>query len=219
MFIHARMLSKTFKETVVFSNLSFTIPFASVFALTGPNGSGKSTLLKMMAGIIRPDTGFIFISERQEATDYLPPASDASAVLPGSIYLSQETQLFNELTVADNLNIFSSVKAPAGQKRKMERNPVQAHLVQKLGLRDFWHKSVSKLSGGQKQRVHLAIALAANAPIYLLDEPDAGIDVHYLTALGELLRQMAQSGRTVIFSTHNQSLLANLADAGLELGK
>jgi ABC-2 type transport system ATP-binding protein len=171
---------------------SFRLPAGHVCALVGPNGAGKSTLLGILAGLLRPSDGEALVRGRTPAE-----ARDRIA------YVAQEKPLYGQLTIAETLRMGQDLNPARWDMATAER------IVGDGGL-DQGHR-VRTLSGGQRTRVALALALGKRPEVLLLDEPMADLDPlarHQL--MGNLLAEAADSGATVVISSH---ILAELEGA------
>ena len=166
--------------------------------VVGPSGSGKSTLLGLLSGFLRPQGGQLMLAGRPLSG----PDSDLTLV-------QQEHALFPWRTVLGNVEFGLEVRGLARRSRH-ERALEALRLV---GLESFAQRRVHELSGGQRQRVAIARAFAVNPKLLLMDEPFSALDVTTRNTLGDELRRLWQeTGRTVLFVTHN-------LDEALRLGQ
>jgi iron complex transport system ATP-binding protein len=185
---------------------------STVTAIVGPNGAGKSTLLRDLAGLRAPQRGAVHLDDAPLA------AIDAATRARALAYLPQTTPLAYDLTVADVvmlgrtpfLNRFAG--PGAADRRAVDR------AIERVGLAVTATRPLSSLSGGERQRVMLARMLATEAPVLLLDEPTAALDVGHALAFMDLCRELAAGGRTVIAALHDLDLARRSADAALVLG-
>ena len=154
----------------------------------GPNGAGKTTLSEVIAGWRPCDEGRILFPE-------------ANGSGPPKIGLApQELAVYPTLSVAENLQVFAELAGFSGQKAEAQITAT----AQMLGIGGVLGQQAGSLSGGQQRCVHTAIALIANPPVLLLDEPTAGVDVEHRRYLLGLVRELAATGgRTVIYTTHH----------------
>jgi iron complex transport system ATP-binding protein len=200
----------------VFADVSFAIRPGELVALCGPNGAGKSTLMRLLLGLHRPQTGQVTLggaplatlSRRQIARRAALLPQDAPADLPLSV---QEAVALGRLPHLGRFEAESAADVAAVTRALVATDTAA------LAARP-----VTDLSGGERHRVHLARALAQEAPLLLLDEPIAGLDLaHQLQAL-DLLRATVDSGRGALVALHDLSIAARscdrmliLADGGL----
>ena len=177
----------------VLQNISLELQASQILALIGPNGAGKTTLLKILAGLLKPKTGTVFIPE---------PRAKRLA------YLAQSENLPPEFTV---LEVVALGRLPhqglLGTATNQDRILIEAAL-QRTDTWQFANRKVQDLSGGERQRVALARALAQNPEVLLLDEPTNHLDLAHQNELIGLLRQ---SGLTVVMVVHDL-ILASHAD-------
>jgi ABC-type multidrug transport system ATPase subunit len=188
-------LTKHYGKTTVLSDFSLEISAGQSIALWGENGAGKTTLLKAMLGLIDVK-GDVLIA----GLDVRKKGKQTRSKIG---YVPQEA-VFYDMTVRSTMNFYARLK-------KVDRSRVSV-LLAKLGLSAHQEKLVPALSGGLKQRLALAIALLADPPLLLLDEPTANLDAQarkdYLILLGELRKE----GKTVIFASHRIEEAEALAD-------
>jgi len=168
-------------------------------ALLGANGSGKTTLLRILAALIKPDTGTVCIGgwdiER-----------DAQQVRRLVGFVTHQPYLYDELTALENLLFFGRMYAV---KRPRER---AAELLQQVGLAKRAGERAGALSRGQAQRLALARALLHSPQLLLLDEPDTGLDEEGNELLETLLQEHIERGGTTLFTTHNLERALKLSD-------
>lgn len=168
-------------------------------ALLGANGSGKTTLLRILAALIKPDTGTVCIGgwdiER-----------DAQQVRRLVGFVTHQPYLYDELTTLENLLFFGRMYAV---RRPRER---AAELLQRVGLAKRAGERAGALSRGQAQRLALARALLHSPQLLLLDEPDTGLDEEGNELLETLLQEHIERGGTTLFTTHNLERALKLSD-------
>jgi zinc/manganese transport system ATP-binding protein len=174
----------------VLDAIDVDIPLGSLLAIVGPNGAGKSTLLKILAGILKPASGYIHLGGvASELVAYLPQHTEIDRHFPISIYQLVAMGLWRFMRGSGGLT-------PALRKK------VDAALDH-VGLDGFGDRAISSLSGGQLQRVLFARLLLQDASIILLDEPFNAIDSKTTADLMHLLTQWRDQGRTVIVVLHD----------------
>jgi ABC-type multidrug transport system ATPase subunit len=177
----------------ILDGISLTLGPGEFVGLLGPSGAGKTTLLRCLIGYITPTTGHI----RAEG---LTLPEDAPSYWPQVGYVPQEDVLFPTLTARENLDYALRLRAPA-LARAERRELIEARLRQ-LGLGSRADKRVEKLSGGERKRVAVAVELLTEPRALFLDEPTAGLDPANETRVMRELRQLAETGTTVICATH-----------------
>ncbi|MCU0518391.1 MAG: ABC transporter ATP-binding protein [Oscillatoria sp. Prado101] len=179
--------------------------------LMGPSGSGKTTLLSILAGMLTPSAGKVFLLG-QEITK-MSRSQLAQFRLKNIGFIFQGFNLFPALTAAENVELALEIKGIRGRKARQQ---AQA-LLEQVGLADKAKLHPRDLSGGQKQRVAIARALAGNPQLIMADEPTAALDSHSGHAVIELLRRLAkEGGSTVLMVTHDPRIV-DVADRVLYL--
>jgi sulfate transport system ATP-binding protein len=194
-------VSKAFGDFVALEDVSLAVPTGSLVALLGPSGSGKSTLLRCIAGLERPDTGSIQISDR-EMTGRRPQDR-------GVGFVFQHYAAFKHMTVEKNVAFGLEIrKVPRAEVR--ERVSELLRLVQLEGLAKRYP---AQLSGGQRQRMGLARALAVDPKVLLLDEPFGALDARVRKELRAWLRRLHdETHTTTVIVTHDQEEAMEVAD-------
>lgn len=166
--------------------------------IVGANGSGKSTLLKILAGLLRPQTGTLLFNGRD-----LPIAGRGRQELAPTGYLRQDYTLRGRTSAAAFVQYgawLHGVHANALDRRS-------AQLIRQAGLEEVQHKPIGRLSGGMQRRLGLAIENAHNPSLMLLDEPASGLDYHARDRLRELVADLLSRGTIVVHSSHEESEL------------
>ena len=172
-----------------------------MIALIGPNGAGKSTLIKSVAGLIR-HTGQITVGGVDVARQ-----PKAARRLMG--YLPQHPALHDDLTVRETAVFYADMKGVPHERARVG--------VEAAGLGDHAEKTVAALSGGMRQRLALAVALLADPPFLLLDEPGTGLDISARLELRHLVQEQRARGTAVLLSTHWLEDVPYIADRVLVL--
>jgi len=195
MVVEIKNIHNSFKINYVLKVVYLTIDQGGIWAVLGPNASGKTTLIKTILGMVLPDKGKISINgenilgkwEYKKSINYLP----------------QIARFPENLTILELFKMIEELRNSAGNLQPLiNRFDIEPHLKTKL----------SNLSGGTKQKVNLALALMYDNPIYILDEPTAGLDPLALIELKDILLQLKEENRIVIITTHIMSLVEELAD-------
>jgi len=190
--LEVREVSVSFGAVDVLHNVSFIVNDSQTVALLGPSGVGKSTLLRVIAGLIDPDTGHIFIN-----------AEDVSRVAPhrrGVGLVFQDNALLPHLTVSSN--IAYGLRQKNLPKRDRERRV--AELLTMMRIEHLRDRKVDALSGGEAKRVAVARTLAPEPRVVLLDEPLTGLDSEiYESVITDLTSALKNSGASVVWVTHN----------------
>ncbi|MGI9860493.1 ABC transporter ATP-binding protein [Moorella naiadis] len=184
-------LSKNFGSLQAVRQVSFQVPAGSIFGLLGPNGCGKSTTIRMLCGLMRPSSG----NGRVLGLDIV---TQAEAIKASIGYMSQKFNLYEDLTVAENLHFFGSIYGLSGAAVSQRCRG----LYERMRLDGREKQRVGTLSGGWKQRVALACAFIHQPHLLVLDEPTAGVDPVSRRLFWELLEGLAAEGITILVTTH-----------------
>jgi phospholipid/cholesterol/gamma-HCH transport system ATP-binding protein len=190
-------VTKSFDGHKVLDDITFEIPKAKAFVLLGRSGTGKSVTLKHIIGLVRPDSGHVFV-EGRDITEL--GAHDLSEVRKHMGFLFQNAALFDSMTVGDN------VAFPLRRHTDLADKDIRDRAKQKLadvGLEQAFDKMPADLSGGMKKRAGLARAMALEPSILLVDEPSAGLDPITAAEIDELLVERKRAGTTLVVVTHN----------------
>ncbi len=177
-------------------------------AVLGLNGSGKTTLLRLLATVIAPTTGELVIGGRSVAT------ANLAAVRRSLGYLPQDDSVPRRLTVFDHVDLVAVMRELSPDTRR--RRAAVHRALREVELTDVAGERCGRLSGGQRRRVALAAALAGNAKLLVLDEPDAHLDREQLDHLTQSLRRRATSA-TIVVATHDEAWAATVADRTIRL--
>ena len=195
-------LEKT-KEKVrtAVDNLSFTACEGEIFGLLGPNGAGKTTTLRLLATLIRPDSG-------DAVVDGASVVRDPDAVRGRIGFLTSELKLEECFTPNYLFNFFASLHGvePALRDRRRQE------LFARFGIDKFAEVKVANLSTGMKQKVSLVVSIVHDPDIIIFDEPTNGLDVLTAKVVTDFLQQLRDQGKTIIVSTHIFSLIEKLCD-------
>ena len=188
--IEATGLRRTFGTTVAVDGIDLTVPEGVLYGLIGPDGAGKSTLLRMLATVLRPDSG-------EAAVFGASVVDDPNRVTSQIGYMSQQFCLYPDLTVAENVEFFARLRGV----HKAERRTRAASLLAALGLADVTTRRAGRLSGGMKQKLMLATTLMHEPRLLLLDEPTTGVDPVSRREFWQILSRVRGEGRTVLVAT------------------
>ncbi|BDB96196.1 LPS export ABC transporter ATP-binding protein [Candidatus Hydrogenosomobacter endosymbioticus] len=187
-------LYKKFRDKDVVSDVSISLFVGEAVGLLGPNGAGKTTSFLMMAGLVFPDKGSIFIGDIDAS---LWPLYRKARF--GIRYLPQESSIFRGMNVEDNIMAVLELLEPNARKRKHELEK----LLSDFNLLDLRKRSALLLSGGERRRVEIARALAGSPKFLLLDEPLAGIDPKSVDDIRGLILHLKERGIGVLITDHN----------------
>jgi len=197
-------VSKDFGRIIALRGASFTVNSGEFVSILGRNGAGKTTLLNIISGISKPSSGEVQLF----GTD--PSDRDNKAKLA---VISHEMFLYGNLTAVENLEYYSSVyEVPDAQERI---NTV----LQDVELTHRRFDLVSTYSRGMTQRLTIARALLHEPSLLLLDEPFTGLDQHAIGVLISLLKRQKELGRTILLTTHDLHVAADLSDRYIVISK
>jgi ABC-2 type transport system ATP-binding protein len=186
MIISADRLTKRYGTFAALAECTLGVPEGEVFGLLGPNGAGKTTLLRTLLGYLQPTSGTGRVAGFDCRTESLR-VRECTAYLPG------EARLFRRMSGHAVLDFFSRLRPAC-------RRPQAARVADRLGLDGA--RQVAKMSTGMRQKLALAVVLATDVPLLILDEPTANLDPTARAEVLDLVREARAAGRTVVFSSH-----------------
>lgn len=189
-----RDLIKKYRRRKVVDGVSLTVEKGEIVGLLGPNGAGKTTTFNQIVGFIKPDSGSVFLDDR-DITGF--PMYKRARL--GLGYLPQESSVFRKMTVEDNLMCILETM----RLKKKERRQRKDQLLAELGITRLAKQKAFTLSGGERRRVEIARALVTEPAFLLLDEPFAGIDPIAVAEIQEIIRDLAQRGLGVLITDHS----------------
>jgi heme exporter protein A len=184
---------------ILFSGLNFTIQAGEALLVTGPNGVGKSTLLRIAAGLLQPVEGEIELQDSPEQFETLGAACH---------FLGHMNAMKSALTLEENLRFWQSFYG--GKARQL------SEALEMVGLADIGHLPFGYLSTGQKRRASIARLLASNRPVWLLDEPTAGLDKSSEAQFSALMQAHLGNGGIIVAATHLPLGLPHMQELTLE---
>lgn len=190
-------VSKAFGTLKVLDDISFEIPMGQAFCLLGRSGTGKSVALRHIVGLLRPDSGKVFVEERDITA---LAGRELAEVRKHMGFVFQNAALFDSMSVGEN------VAFPMRRHTDWSETEIRERVTKRLedvGLDKDFDKMPGDLSGGMKKRAGLARAMALDPPILLVDEPSAGLDPITAAEIDELLVKTKQGGTTLVVVTHH----------------
>lgn len=197
MLVQTNHLSKRYGAVVALDSCSLSAERGEVLGLLGPNGSGKTTLLRLLLGFIRPTSGTAAIGGHNCTRDSL-------AVRERVSYLPGEPRLFRRMRGRDVLRFFARLR---GRRDGISSG---ARIAERLDLDTSVR--VAHMSTGMRQKLAMAVTLAADVPLYILDEPTSSLDPNVRDQIGRLVQEAREAGKTVIFSSHVLSEVEAVCD-------
>lgn len=202
--IRTENLVKAYHNKRVVDEVSINVEKGEIVGLLGPNGAGKTTTFYMVTGIIRPNSGKVFI-DNEEIT-HLPMHIRAQR---GIGYLPQEKSAFRKMTVEENILVLWEL-IPSLQK-DIHTDRLDT-ILDELGIKHLKKRFCFELSGGEVRRVEIARALATNPSFLLLDEPFTGVDPKTISDLQKIIMQLKNKGIGVLITDHNVRETLSITD-------
>lgn len=200
--IETRHLTRSYGKVTAVDDLNLKIPSGSLFGLIGPNGAGKTTTLRMLAGLLGPTGGEIFL-------DGQSTKKNDSELRRKIGYMPDFFGVYDDLLVWEYLDFFARCYEMQANRRKQ----VVDELLELVDLSEKRESYVQALSLGMRQRLCLAHALVHDPQVLLLDEPASGLDPRARVEMRELLRELGAMGKTIVLSSHILAELAELCDS------
>ncbi len=201
--LHAKDLIKRYKGRTVVGGVSVEVRQGEIVGLLGPNGAGKTTTFYMITGLVRPNSGHVFLGD-QEITD-LPMYKRAQR---GIGYLPQEASVFRKLSVEDNIRAILELTG-LGKQQQAER---LEQLLGEFGLVHVRKNMGDVLSGGERRRTEIARALATEPKFILLDEPFAGVDPIAVEDIQSIVSKLKERNIGVLITDHNVQETLSITD-------
>lgn len=197
-------LHKSFGSHDILKGIDLEVKKSEVVVVIGPSGSGKSTLLRCVNYLEVPSSGTITIDNHT-----ITPNTNINTIRAEVGMVFQHFNLFGHMSVLDNITL-----APIKVRglSKAEAQEIALDLLAKVGLKDKASAYPSQLSGGQQQRVAIARALAMKPKIMLFDEPTSALDPEMVNEVLEVMKQLAESGMTMMVVTHEMGFARQVAD-------
>jgi lipopolysaccharide export system ATP-binding protein len=201
--LEVRSIAKSYDRRAVLHDVSLEVHRGEVVGLLGPNGAGKTTCFYSVMGLVKPDSGLIYL----DGKDITELPMYRRAIL-GLGYLPQETSIFRGMSVEQNI----MAVLEAGEPDKQVRRTRLEQLLGEFGLTALRESPAMSLSGGERRRCEIARALAAEPSIMLLDEPFAGIDPISIADIRELVRELKSRDIGVLITDHNVRETLDIVD-------
>lgn len=203
--IEAKNLIKIYGTRSVVNDVSFEVQKGEVVCLLGPNGAGKTTTFYMVVGLVKPNSGQIYLDGEDIST--WPMNIRAKH---GIGYLPQEASIFRKLSVEDNIKLVLEMNEKLTEDEKKKK---LEELLDEFGVAKLRKATAVSLSGGERRRVELARALAASPDFILLDEPFTGIDPIAIGEIKDNIRKLSvDKGLGVLITDHNPKATLSITD-------
>lgn len=187
--IHAQNLTAAYGTVQALNGVNLSVEKGEIFGLLGPNGAGKTTLLACVEGLHTPKEGTVHV-------DGLNVQTDTAATKRRLGIQLQKTALMDDLTVGELIEVYAALYEVYLTSRQID------DLLGRFDLLEKRSTLARRLSGGQQQRLALAVSIANDPQIVLLDEPASALDPHARRAMWEIIRQLHDEGRTILLTTH-----------------
>lgn len=194
------------KEFIALDDVSFDIKEGEIVALLGPNGAGKTTIVSIICGYLLPTSGQVIIN----GEDVIKTRSRDNI----GVSFGGDLGFYGRATAKQNMSFFADLAKIPHRKQKAEIERV----LDIVNLKDDMNKKVQFFSKGMKQRMHIARALLGNPQLLLLDEPTDGLDVEIATNIRNVVKNLAQSGISILLTSHMMSEVEALSDQIVLLG-
>jgi lipopolysaccharide export system ATP-binding protein len=203
MILRSENLVKKYKNRVVANNVSVQVQQGEIVGLLGPNGAGKTTSFYMIVGMVKPNSGKIFLDNKDITSEPMYKRAQL-----GVGYLPQEASIFRKLSIEDNLRAVLEMtkKTKAEQAYKVES------LLDEFALHHVRKNLGDQLSGGERRRTEIARALATDPKFILLDEPFAGVDPIAVEDIQSVVRKLKDKNIGILITDHNVHETLNITD-------
>ncbi|MEP6743610.1 MAG: ATP-binding cassette domain-containing protein, partial [bacterium] len=193
-----RNVTKRFGDFTAVNDLSLEVHAGRIFGLLGPNGAGKTTTIRMIVNIFAPDSGAVELFGKA----ITPATQDRIGYLP------EERGLYKKMKVGDQLRFFAELKNINGKDAEARAD----RWLARLHIADWKSKKSSELSKGMQQKVQFITTVLHEPDLLILDEPFSGLDPVNLDLLKEIVLELKQAGKTIIFSTHQMEVAEKICD-------
>jgi ABC-2 type transport system ATP-binding protein len=199
--LEIRRLSRSYRGIPAIQDVSFTVRPGEIVGFLGPNGAGKSTTVKIITGLLRPNEGRVLFDGRDIHSDLV-----AWRAILG--YIPEEAHLYTWMSALEYLQLVGRLR---GMSESLIRRKAEA-LLQLLGLESWRFSPMSVYSKGMRQRVLMAAALLHDPRMLVFDEPLSGLDVLSARLFRDLLRELAASGKAILYISHVLEIVEQLCD-------
>jgi lipopolysaccharide export system ATP-binding protein len=194
MILRADNIVKRYKSRTVVKNVSFEVKQGEIVGLLGPNGAGKTTSFYMVVGMIKPNSGQIYLDDKEISQEPMYRRAQL-----GIGYLPQEPSVFRKLSVEDNVKAILEMM----KLTKEQREEKLESLLDEFGLQHIRKNIGDRLSGGERRRTEIARCLAVSPHFILLDEPFAGVDPIAVEDIQAVVARLKQKNIGILITDHN----------------
>ena len=201
--LYTENIFKSYKGKKVVQDVSIELKQGEIVGLLGPNGAGKTTSFYMIVGLVRPDSGKVFLNNVE--ITHLPMYKRAQM---GLGYLPQEISVFRKLSVEDNIMAILEMTSKSTEERKHRLE----ELLEEFNLNEFRKTLGNRLSGGEKRRTEIARALATDPQFVLLDEPFAGVDPIAVEDIQGIVSTLKKKNIGILITDHNVQETLSITD-------
>jgi lipopolysaccharide export system ATP-binding protein len=205
--LEGKNLIKSFKRRTVVNKISIKVNQEEIIGLLGPNGAGKTTTFLMILGIYKPDSGNIFLNNRD-----ITKQPVYMRAREGVSFLPQEPSIFKGLTVKENITAILDMHP---DKKSVKIDDV----LEEMGLIELKDRKAVFLSGGERRRLEIARSLILSPDFLLLDEPFAGIDPIQIKEIQNLIKTFKKKGLGIIITDHNVREILKITDRSYIINK
>jgi len=202
--LEARGLKKSYKKTQILHGVDLKVHTSQVVGLLGPNGAGKTTTFYMVCGLVKPTQGEIFFDGKEISAEPLHKRAKI-----GIGYLPQESSIFKDLTVEDNLRLAAEIAFPNDETYQNRRIEM---LLEQFNIEQIRRRKGVNLSGGERRRAEIARALVTEPKFILLDEPFAGVDPIAVSDIQSIIADLKEQGIGVLITDHSVRETLSICD-------
>ncbi len=196
-----------YKDFMILTDLSFSVPTGSITLLIGPNGAGKSTVLKTLFGLLTPKQGHVYLNGEE-----ITGSSQKDLLAKGIAFVPQGRNLFGQLSVYENLELGGIT---IGMKTTHERIPEVLEFFPRV--KERMNSAASSLSGGEQKQLEIGRALLLRPKVLLIDEPSIGLSPIVVQDVFKLLRKLSDQGTTVLMVEQNVKSALKYSDDAIAL--
>lgn len=201
--IHTKNLVKAYGSRTVVNNVSFSVKQGEIVGLLGPNGAGKTTSFYQVVGLVRPDSGEVFLDETNITKQPMYKRAQM-----GIGYLPQEASVFRKMSVEDNI---AAVLEMTKLNKQQQKEKLES-LLDEFRLQQVRKNNGDTLSGGERRRTEIARALAVDPKFILLDEPFAGVDPIAVEDIQEIIARLKYKNIGILITDHNVNETLSICD-------